>query len=62
MYSRRKRDVDGPYWTNYLAPDQINEWFNHLATTHRDIVSLIHIGTTYEGKFKNTISKFYPNL
>ncbi|XP_041969168.1 zinc carboxypeptidase-like [Aricia agestis] len=50
IMSRRKRDAGELYWTNYQTLDDINEWFHHLARTHSDIVSIINLGKSHEGR------------
>ncbi|XP_072929537.1 uncharacterized protein [Epargyreus clarus] len=51
ILGRKKRDTRQQlFWTNYQTIDDIYAWFNHLATTHRDIVTAITIGQSYEGR------------
>ncbi|CAH0728590.1 unnamed protein product, partial [Brenthis ino] len=48
---RRKRDLRNQlFWTNYQTMEDIYAWFQHLANTYRDIVSIIHAGKSYEGR------------
>ncbi|CAG9789472.1 unnamed protein product [Diatraea saccharalis] len=47
-YSRRKRD-NNMLWTVYQTIEDIYAWFYDLASQH-SFVSLIQLGTTYEGR------------
>ncbi|XP_022118180.2 zinc carboxypeptidase [Pieris rapae] len=48
---RKKRDVRNEmYWTNYQTLEDIYKWFYYLAEKHSNIVSIIHAGTSYEGR------------
>ncbi|KAL0819455.1 hypothetical protein ABMA28_007560 [Loxostege sticticalis] len=51
IYSRKRRSA-GPemFWTNYQTMEDIYEWFEYLARTHSDIVSLVTIGRSFEGR------------
>ncbi|CAH2241663.1 jg26963 [Pararge aegeria aegeria] len=51
IISRRKRDTRKQlFWTNFQTMSDIYEWFQHLANTHGDIVSIIRAGQSFEGK------------
>ncbi|KOB67959.1 putative carboxypeptidase A-like protein, partial [Operophtera brumata] len=52
LYSRRKRNTRNNelYWTNYQSLEEIQDWFNHLAEVHRDIVTVVNAGASHEGR------------
>ncbi|XP_050664217.1 zinc carboxypeptidase-like [Leptidea sinapis] len=51
VVGRRKRDVSNEmFWTNYQTMEDIYNWLQYLATNHSNLVSLIHAGTSYEGR------------
>ncbi|XP_045776307.1 uncharacterized protein LOC123874827 [Maniola jurtina] len=51
IISRKKRDTRKElFWTNFQTMSDIYEWFQHLANTHSDMVSIIRAGQSYEGR------------
>ncbi|XP_063831079.1 zinc carboxypeptidase-like [Ostrinia nubilalis] len=51
LYSRKRRSAEPElFWTNYQTIDDIYEWFEHLAQTQSNIVSLITVGRSFEGR------------
>ncbi|XP_049704874.2 zinc carboxypeptidase-like [Helicoverpa armigera] len=51
LYSRRKRDTrEGLYWTNYQTIDEIYGWFSDLERNNSNVVSVVTIGQTHEGR------------
>lgn len=51
VVSRRKRESSRElFWTNYQTIEDIYDWFNYLAETRSDIVSVVTIGQSYEGR------------
>ncbi|KOB64720.1 putative carboxypeptidase A-like protein, partial [Operophtera brumata] len=52
LYSRRKRNTRNNelYWTNYQSLEEIQDWFNHLAEVHSDIVTVVSAGASHEGR------------
>ena len=52
IYSRRKRDTNHEiYWTNYQTIHDIYGWFEYLGDNHSNIVTVVTVGQTHEGKF-----------
>uniref|UniRef100_A0A2A4J0V2 Zinc carboxypeptidase A 1 n=1 Tax=Heliothis virescens TaxID=7102 RepID=A0A2A4J0V2_HELVI len=51
LYSRRKRDTrEGLYWTNYQTIEDIYGWFATLEGNNSNIVSIVNIGQSHEGR------------
>ncbi|XP_030028973.2 zinc carboxypeptidase [Manduca sexta] len=51
LMSRKKRSASHEmFWTNYQPLDDIIDWFKYLARRHSDIVSIITVGQSYEGR------------
>jgi Zinc carboxypeptidase len=44
---RRKSELD---WTRYWTLDEIYNWLQHLVAIHPNDVTLINVGTSYEGR------------
>ncbi|KAJ2953469.1 hypothetical protein O0L34_g1064 [Tuta absoluta] len=49
---RRKRSTTGSelFWDTFQSYEQIQTWFHHLEQQHPDIVTVVQIGKTYEGR------------